>query len=840
MQQRILSHFTFRYAGERQSRPRGWVMGVALVVAFVAVVSGIVDVLWGLEFTFLFGIVLLALLLQWGFATLRLPSRFAAMMSGLLGVEYILLRVGALGHAVWPCYRAVLTAMCACLVWAWRTFAALIIWLSQVTWDEGWVWRGPPQWVTFPDFAPFVRPWVYVWGQMGLLLMRGQTWLWAAWQGQPIFDETQATLVWALVMWGLACWAGWAMFHHYQALWALLPAGITLASVIAYTDAPPVSLLPILFATLVAIAMGHHRARELQWERVGIDYVGDLWWRLLWVVLPIALSLVMVAAFMPDSLPNRFSKWVDEKVRQDEAPLVDSLGVVPKPPPTEVVARMPSSGLPTSHAVRAGRALPSTVLFFAETSDFPEPLRAEMLMEFDVPTYRWRSYTYDTYTGRGWVTTDTLEITYPADAPITTTTFISQHRRLHQTVERVGDVGDIVHAAGNIVSVNAAYAVRWRSEEDFFGATAGVARYEVAALVPTFTEFDLRTVNADYPAWLVARYTQLPDLLPARVITLAQTVTADWHTPYDKALALESFLRTYTYTLAVPAPPAGREVADYFLFDLQEGYCDYYATSMVVMARAVGLPARVVIGYVGGSFNPETARHTIRESDAHAWAEIYFPNYGWIEFEPTSGRPAIERVPGDAGAEFQPRSPMPKPTVAVTAVDAADMQVPLPGLGGVAQGLLALIALLGGSVVLLTLGDTLFLLLWGGGDAVVTRLYHRLRLHAKRLGVRLHQGDTPYELASAVAVRLAEIVDSRTYIASASWLPTGAFVSAAPQEMAVLVDAYVVTWYTPHPVDVAARHRVVWAWWALRWRLWLAQLWRRRADKRAEFALQVG
>ena len=111
--------------------------------------------------------------------------------------------------------------------------------------------------------------------------------------------------------------------------------------------------------------------------------------------------------------------------------------------------------------------------------------------------------------------------------------------------------------------------------------------------------------------------------------------------PYDRALAIQNYLREYPYTLDISTPPAGRDVTDYFLFDLKQGYCDYYATSMVVLARAAGLPARLVAGYANGSYNFESAQYVVTENYAHSWVEIYFANIGWVEFEPTASQPVI-------------------------------------------------------------------------------------------------------------------------------------------------------------------------------------------------------
>ena len=152
------------------------------------------------------------------------------------------------------------------------------------------------------------------------------------------------------------------------------------------------------------------------------------------------------------------------------------------------------------------------------------------------------------------------------------------------------------------------------------------------------------------PDWVANRYLTLPDELPYRVRQLALDLTAVQPNPYDRALAIEGYLREFPYTLNLPAPPANRDVVDYFLFDLKKGYCDYYASAMVVLARAAGLPARLVVGYNSGLYDPQQANYKVTEADAHAWAEVYFPGYGWVEFEPTGGRPPIERPGEDRSA----------------------------------------------------------------------------------------------------------------------------------------------------------------------------------------------
>ena len=142
----------------------------------------------------------------------------------------------------------------------------------------------------------------------------------------------------------------------------------------------------------------------------------------------------------------------------------------------------------------------------------------------------------------------------------------------------------------------------------------------------------------------MTKFLTLPDSVPERVLTLARELTANALTPYDRAQAIETYLRTsYPYTLDVPAPPPGRDVADFFLFELEKGYCDYYATAMVVLARAAGLPARFVSGYASGTYDSSNAQYIVTEANAHSWVEIFFTDIGWVEFEPTAGLPAIDR-----------------------------------------------------------------------------------------------------------------------------------------------------------------------------------------------------
>jgi len=182
--------------------------------------------------------------------------------------------------------------------------------------------------------------------------------------------------------------------------------------------------------------------------------------------------------------------------------------------------------------------------------------------------------------------------------------------------------------------------------------------YRATVSMSAATESDLLAAGAGYPDWILDRYLQLPDTLPSRVTDLAQELTKDIETPYEKAIAIRDYLRTLDYTLDIEAPPNGTDGVDYFLFELEKGYCQYFASAMTVLLRASGVPSRMIAGYGPGEpteqYGPrdmmghgsgawQDLQQTFIVRNSHSWTEAFFPGYGWIPFEPTPSRPVIAR-----------------------------------------------------------------------------------------------------------------------------------------------------------------------------------------------------
>jgi hypothetical protein len=154
---------------------------------------------------------------------------------------------------------------------------------------------------------------------------------------------------------------------------------------------------------------------------------------------------------------------------------------------------------------------------------------------------------------------------------------------------------------------------------------------------PITSRWDFYEILGDRAEMIQAQYTGLPDALPERVRELANDLTAEYDTTYDKLKAIEGYLRNYKYNLHTQKLPKGMDFTDYFLFESKEGYCTAYATAMAVLGRCIGVPTRYVEGFVVKfQFIDDNNMFPVKNSQAHAWAEAYIEGVGWIPFEATS------------------------------------------------------------------------------------------------------------------------------------------------------------------------------------------------------------
>jgi transglutaminase-like putative cysteine protease len=281
----------------------------------------------------------------------------------------------------------------------------------------------------------------------------------------------------------------------------------------------------------------------------------------------------------------------------------------------------------------------------------------------------WRAVVFDQFNGRGWQNTDDTLVPFGSDHEAVPMVPYQARQVITSTVTVLGPSMSVLPMAAQPLWVthptraslsyvdvpvdrasSRAEETRTRQQVDTVSFAqsrvpldAGDS-YVVTSLLTQAPETWLQKAGASYPTWVADRYLQVPDSVPDRVKQLAEEITAPYETPYDKASAIENYLRSeIEYNEKIEAPPLDRDPVDYILFDLKQGYCDYYASSMAVMLRSLGIPSRVVSGYAQGHFDPDRQAYVVLLQDAHTWVEVFFPNYGWIEFEPTAAQPVIVR-----------------------------------------------------------------------------------------------------------------------------------------------------------------------------------------------------
>lgn len=155
--------------------------------------------------------------------------------------------------------------------------------------------------------------------------------------------------------------------------------------------------------------------------------------------------------------------------------------------------------------------------------------------------------------------------------------------------------------------------------------------------IPPVNDFnDFKKLN-EYSNTIYQRYLDIPPSVPQSVKDLAVSITKDETTDFDKAKAIEKYLSSnYPYSLTPGDTPPDEDFVDYFLFEQKKGYCVHHASSMVVLARSIGLPARYVEGFVLPSKTNNEGVYEVTNRQAHAWVEVYFEGFGWLTFEPTS------------------------------------------------------------------------------------------------------------------------------------------------------------------------------------------------------------
>ena len=271
----------------------------------------------------------------------------------------------------------------------------------------------------------------------------------------------------------------------------------------------------------------------------------------------------------------------------------------------------------------------------------------------------WRGQTFDQWDGRVWrLSKDRPTIVsgdqpipiprVPLDGPVQVAVDTDE---LTQTYYLVTSGPNSIFAANRATKVY--FPERSIFQNPDGSLRAGVrldagAVYTVVSERPLVTAEILRTNTATAtPLDITQQYAQRP-VATQRVRDLAHQITANAPTAYDKVRALEDWFGANTkYSLNIPALPKDKDAVDQYLFVDHRGFCEQIGTSLVVMLRELGIPARLAVGFAPGERNPFTGLYEVKASDAHSWAEVYFPGVGWQGFDPTAHVP----LAGDSGID---------------------------------------------------------------------------------------------------------------------------------------------------------------------------------------------
>jgi transglutaminase-like putative cysteine protease len=699
---------------------------------------------------------------------------------------------------------------------------AVLVALGGLAYVGWWVTR-----LNFPLWAMLSAAWqrdsvlLGTWlreAQARVAMLTGELATWGgSWFGRAGTPGPVVSLFWmALILWGSAASAGWMLTRRRHALVSFLPLGGALSLSVYLADAGKGDLLLFLACIVMMIPLGTLYQEQQRWDARQVPYPEALPEDTLAAALIAAVIFLISATTLPEV---RLSAVVDWFWRLAQGPQQVSEEVLSRafPGARQPRARRGLPGgvgavLPREHLLGGSPDLKQTVVMLVTTDD-PPPAPEELGLGAGGPqqTFYWRGMAYGEYDGLGWQrgrTEVTRQQPYVSIEP-------SGHlgrRPLRQEFKLLVQHGETLYAAGDPNSVNQAVMVRrQRDSSDLIAMESLVDRYQVLSLVPDVTGQQLAEVTAEYPQTLAWVYRSLPDDLPQRIADLAREATAEADTPYERALALEAYLRTIPYDLRVAKPPDGRDVVEYFLFELQRGYCDYFGSAMVVMARSVGIPARLAVGYAMGRHDAVEGAYVVTALDAHAWPELYFPGYGWIPFEPTPAYSPMERaLAAGPHLHFTPALPsLPQRSWWVRFQVEARLTW-LRWQRWVLAGLGALVAAAAGWRLWRW---------WLPGLSAEQRIalgYARLREMAPRLGVAVHPSDTPAEFAAAMQQGLAG--------RRANWARLAGTVEGdmkqASTGVRLVTYAYERISYAPTLPDSALMRQAAGKGWRLGWRLW--------------------
>jgi len=485
------------------------------------------------------------------------------------------------------------------------------------------------------------------------------------WQGVQGEGAAQDNLVFAglagFVFWWIGVLTAWLARRFRSGFLAALPALWLLSLILLYANRGRLLLVAALALALFVHLLLDQAELFRRWRERGIDYSPSLRMERFIPAIGVAALILLAAAVMPspgiNALAWRYYEMVEPANQQGKAmikrlfPDLRAGG--------GIFGRAVAGGLPNQFLITSADDLGEAEVMRVRTNE------SAALYDEPAPGHYMRSATFALYDGLGWDNPPRTDYTaYDANHAWDMPRWAGRRPLVQQVFLTFNS--QVIYAAAEPLEPGIEYRAETRTPGDLATLRARARTYTVISQVAAVAPETL----AAAPGWSADRplpddyavHLSLPETVTARTRALATELTGDLETPFAKAQTLERYLRAYEYDLDVPLPPSEvTDVVDYFLFDLERGYCDYYATAFVVLARLADLPTRFVTGFVVGQWDAEERLYVVTEAEAHSWPEVYFPDYGWIAFEPTGGRPELARAAPPAAASGDvTTAPMPE------------------------------------------------------------------------------------------------------------------------------------------------------------------------------------
>ena len=426
--------------------------------------------------------------------------------------------------------------------------------------------------------------------------------------------------------------ASWSIYRWRNPWIAIIPGGMVLLANISFMKGQPSgAFIVFTFGAIVLVARLYLQRNQQRWDRQGVEYPEWISMSAIQLTLVTTVLLIVGAWMLPlGTEAGPFAAVVNTIIKPAKSHS-DTLVRLFHNVDSQKGVQLHSFG--DVLAVQGHVKLSSKPIFEVNSAN-PGLVRAQ---------------SYDEYTGNGWRTSSRIQAKVDAK-DLSAAEANTLLKRAASTLRvKVLDSESTILTAGTPISSNLPTTV-----ETPRGAPTDIEvmrsrrslgpddSYNSVGSESSATADDLRSAGGAYPQWVTDRYLQLPKSLPQRVRDEAKKVVADQKaaTRYDIATAVETYLRTFPFDTDVESAPAGRDTVDFFLFDLKRGYFDYQATAMTVMLRSLGVPARVAVGYVLDPATVKETTYTVQRKDAYAWVEVFFPDYGWVNFNPTQDREA--------------------------------------------------------------------------------------------------------------------------------------------------------------------------------------------------------